>query len=177
MKNYYKILEVNENASPEVIEKAYKVLAKKYHPDVQTKDKLYWAENNFKQISEAYETLSDLESRKKYDLDLGLDANGVDYYSKYTDLYSEKEKLQQELHREKFKNQSNEYINQKENSKSQYIKSYIQKIGTLLYNESKKSQQEKKKDINALIITILIVAILLIICFQIPFVKKFLFPF
>ena len=35
MKNYYKILEVSENASPEVIEKAYKVLVKKYHPDLQ----------------------------------------------------------------------------------------------------------------------------------------------
>ena len=35
MKNYYEILEVNENASKEVIDKAYKVLAKKYHPDLQ----------------------------------------------------------------------------------------------------------------------------------------------
>ena len=37
MKNYYQILEVNENASYEVIEKAYKVLAKKYHPDILAK--------------------------------------------------------------------------------------------------------------------------------------------
>ena len=35
MKNYYEILQVNENASIEIIEKAYKVLAKKYHPDLQ----------------------------------------------------------------------------------------------------------------------------------------------
>ena len=35
MKNYYEILEVNENASKEVIDKAYKVLAKKYQPDLQ----------------------------------------------------------------------------------------------------------------------------------------------
>ena len=35
MKNYYEILQVNENASQEIIEKAYKVLAKKYHPDLQ----------------------------------------------------------------------------------------------------------------------------------------------
>lgn len=34
-KNYYKILEVDSSASPEVIEKAYKTLAKKYHPDLQ----------------------------------------------------------------------------------------------------------------------------------------------
>lgn len=35
MKNYYEILQVNEKASQEIIEKAYKVLAKKYHPDLQ----------------------------------------------------------------------------------------------------------------------------------------------
>lgn len=35
MKNYYEILEVDRNASKEIIEKAYKTLAKKYHPDVQ----------------------------------------------------------------------------------------------------------------------------------------------
>ena len=35
--NYYKILEVDKNASPEVIEKAYKTLVKKYHPDLQIK--------------------------------------------------------------------------------------------------------------------------------------------
>lgn len=39
MKNYYEILEVNENASKEVIDKAYKVLAKKYHPDLQEEKK------------------------------------------------------------------------------------------------------------------------------------------
>ena len=38
MKNYYEILEVSQNASPEVIEKAYKALVKKYHPDLQTKE-------------------------------------------------------------------------------------------------------------------------------------------
>ncbi|MBO6244107.1 MAG: DnaJ domain-containing protein, partial [Clostridia bacterium] len=35
MKNYYEILEINENASQEIIEKVYKVLVKKYHPDLQ----------------------------------------------------------------------------------------------------------------------------------------------
>ena len=37
-KNYYDMLQINKNASPEIIEKAYKVLVKKYHPDLQTEE-------------------------------------------------------------------------------------------------------------------------------------------
>ena len=70
------ILEVNENASKEVIEKVYKVLAKKYHPDLQTtpeeKEK---AEEKMKEINEAYSILSDTEKRRKYDLELNSKRN------------------------------------------------------------------------------------------------------
>ena len=59
MKNYYEILEVSENASPEIIEKSYKILAKKYHPDTQSPSRMAWAEDRFKEISEAYQVLSD----------------------------------------------------------------------------------------------------------------------
>lgn len=69
-KNYYDILQVNKNASPIIIEKAYKTLAKMYHPDLQTEDKKKRAEEIFKQINEAYETLSDLEKKKNYDASL-----------------------------------------------------------------------------------------------------------
>ena len=62
MKNYYDELEVSRNASQEVISRAYKVLAKKYHPDTTTEDKNI-AEEKFKQISEAYETLSNEQKR------------------------------------------------------------------------------------------------------------------
>ena len=43
-KNYYDILQVNQNASPEIIEKAYKTLAKKYHPDLQPEENKKQAE-------------------------------------------------------------------------------------------------------------------------------------
>lgn len=68
MENWYEILEVSEKASSEVIEKAYKVLAKKYHPDLQqnTKEKKQ-AEEKMKQINEAYEILSNGEKRKEFD--------------------------------------------------------------------------------------------------------------
>ncbi|HOI92443.1 MAG TPA: DnaJ domain-containing protein, partial [Candidatus Rifleibacterium sp.] len=52
MKDYYKILEVPQNASKEDIKKAFKRLAKKYHPDINKGD--HRAEEKFKEISEAY---------------------------------------------------------------------------------------------------------------------------
>ena len=69
MKDYYQILEVNKSASPETISKVYKFLAKKYHPDANP-DNSQEAEEKFKQISEAYEILSNEEKRKKYDEEL-----------------------------------------------------------------------------------------------------------
>ncbi|MBI5324975.1 MAG: DnaJ domain-containing protein [Ignavibacteriae bacterium] len=63
-KDYYKILGVNKNASIDEIKKAFRSLAVKYHPD---RNKGKDAENKFKEISEAYEVLSDPEKRKKYD--------------------------------------------------------------------------------------------------------------
>ena len=68
MSNLYEILEVSENASKEVIEKAYHVLAKKYHPDLQQENKKKTAEDKMKQINEAYEILSNEAKRKEYDL-------------------------------------------------------------------------------------------------------------
>ena len=64
-KDYYKILGVDRGASEKEIKQAYRRLARKYHPDVNPGDKS--AEEKFKDISEAYEVLSDKEKRAKYD--------------------------------------------------------------------------------------------------------------
>src|SRR2546422_10187026 len=64
-RDYYRILGVERTASDEEIRKAFRKLARQYHPDV-AKDKKT-AEEKFKEINESYEVLSDPEKRKKYD--------------------------------------------------------------------------------------------------------------
>jgi curved DNA-binding protein CbpA len=63
--DYYKVLGVSKNATDKEIKKAYKKLARKYHPDLNPDNKV--AEEKFKKINEANEVLSNPENRKKYD--------------------------------------------------------------------------------------------------------------
>lgn len=64
--DYYKVLEVSEQAEEAQIKQAYRKLAKKYHPDLNPNNPE--AEEKFKNIVEAYETLGDADKRKEYDL-------------------------------------------------------------------------------------------------------------
>lgn len=173
MKNYYEILEVNENASQEVIDKAYRVLAKKYHPDIQPSNKVYWAEDRFKEISEAYNVLSNPELRKEYDIKIGVDKS---YKDKYNDLYSENQKLKQEVNNMRFRDffKSNQTDN---NGNNQSIfKKYSNNLKSLIQAEIKKPKEERSKDLIALIITLIIVAIIIFICWKVPVLHDFIFP-
>jgi curved DNA-binding protein len=65
IRNYYELLGVKRDASPDEIKQSFRRLARKYHPDLNPGDKA--AEEKFKDISEAYEILSDQSKRSKYD--------------------------------------------------------------------------------------------------------------
>lgn len=94
----YEVLEVSENASEEVIEKAYKVLAKKYHPDLQSEANKKSAENKMKKINEAYDVLGNEEKRKEYDRTL--------------EQQRREEKLKQEMELERKRLEKEEYNQQ-----------------------------------------------------------------
>ncbi len=167
MKNYYEILEVHPKASGEVIEKAYKVLVKNYHPDI--------VGNNEKimKINEAYQILSDDFLRKQYDLELENEING-----RTNNVYSEN------MGRNKTKPKTERVIKQK---KQQIEKEY--KVGTMgsminlmkminPFDKTRRSREKKdaetiKKDRLALILAILAVLILLVIAWFIPFTNQF----
>ncbi len=92
-KDYYTILGINKSASKTEIKKAYRNLAKKYHPDKTKGDKNL--EEKFKEIAEAYEVIGNEENRKKYD-ELGANwknqqqqndaGNGFDYSQHYSNM-------------------------------------------------------------------------------------------
>lgn len=79
-RDYYEVLGIEKNASETEIKKAYRKLARQYHPDVNPGDKQ--AEDKFKEIGEAYEVLNDPEKRKRYDQfgHAGTDPNGFGGY-------------------------------------------------------------------------------------------------
>ena len=195
--NYYKILEVDRNASSEVIEKAYKTLAKKYHPDLQESNMKQKAEERLKLINEAYEILSNPDSRAKYDKTLKQDEiseedfnrlseenknlynelnnlkhNTNNYYNAPTNTNSsyENTKRQTDYQQKQYEEQL-EYEKQIQQAKQKaYHDAYIQDLKNRGYKiRYKKTPKDYFKNFLALVLTFAILFIL----WQIPFIKNF----
>lgn len=152
MKNYYEILEVNKKASKEVIEKAYKVLVKKYHPDRNQIQAQNNSEQKMKEINEAYEILSNDFLREQYNLELEKEEEKK---SKLKEGQEEAEELNRKM-------------------KTHKIGSFSGIIELLkqLYKDKSKRQEIKevtRKDVIAIILTIIIVILIGIALWYIPF--------
>ena len=83
MKDYYKILEVEENASEDDIKKSYRTLSKKYHPDLNPD-----GAEKFKEINEAYEVVGDKQRRVEYDAKKNNPYAGTSFESLFSQMFS-----------------------------------------------------------------------------------------
>lgn len=98
--DYYKTLGIGEKSNQKDIKKAYRKLARKYHPDVNSNDKD--AEKKFKEINEANEVLSNTEDRKKYDA-YGKDWKHADEFEK-----AKQQQRSQQRSQQSYQNQSSD---------------------------------------------------------------------
>lgn len=134
MRTLYEMLEVSETASKEIIEKAYRTLAKKYHPDLQTEENKQVAENKMKELNEAYGVLSDVDKRKAYDAKLAMQRQ------------EQREREQEAREQEAIRNQNINYSNYQtyndaRNNQQPYNKQ--RPMTQAEYREAKKREQEE----------------------------------
>lgn len=182
MKNYYEILEVSRNASEEIIEKAYKVLAKKYHPDLQEEQNKKQAEEKMKLINEAYEVLSDTNKRKEYNIELENEekrktqeqqVNNYNKENRYEEEYDESddeydtEPLTKEQIKEQIKQERKAQKEYREEQERQYAR-YMRSLGY------KVKERWTLKRISRLLKTIAVIIILLLIIWIFPPTHKLL---
>lgn len=198
-KNYYEILEIDKNASAEVIDKAYKTLAKKYHPDLQDEAHKKEAEEKMKELNEAFEIISDPEKREKYNKTLEINNNNINreyqqpQNNENNNTNSNQNQTQNTNSSQIYRTQT-QNVNQYANNQQQYEKelheqkmkyaeeiknavnqayhdAYIQDLKNRGYRiRYKKSIKDYLK---IFLVTIVTIVILVLIC-QIPFVKSYL---
>ncbi len=177
MKNYYEILEVNPKASKEVIEKAYRVLIRKYHPDLYSGEKQQYAEKKTKDINEAYKILSDEFLREQYNVELEKELI-MDRKNSYQAQRSTMEtKNNDNNNSNNFTRQEKRRPLQKREHKAQIgsfasiLQLMKQLIQDLARNKGKHEGRKEitQKDVFAIALTIIVVILIGIILWFIPF--------
>ena len=175
MKDYYGILEVNEKASQEIIEKAYKTLVKKYHPDLYSSVEKREAEKKLKQINEAYNILSDSFLRSQYDLELQKERTRVQ--TSQSTSRENNQNYQQTTTRQQNENTS---VNKRKKQKTEYVRNksnvgtifgLVELVKDLWANKPEKIERKKMNQTDWLAVGLTIVALLIIgvILWFIPF--------
>lgn len=172
MKNYYKILQVDKDASPEVIKVAYKLLVKKYHPDLKEGEEKKQAEEKIKVINDAYDILSDSTKRAEFDKTLLNDTISPEQYNL---IINENINLKKEL--TYFRNLYNKDIYSQPQHTNMYSNYNINtndsindNVNKTIFNTDliKNFITEKVKTFIAIVITLLFLFIL----FNLPFIKR-----
>ena len=168
-KNYYEILEVDKNASEEVIEKAYKTLAKKYHPDLQNNSD---CQDKMRQINEAYEILSNDFKRREYDEKIKRQSVSIEEYNR---IIQENNRLKKDLKR---------VVNQREMSQNQgrleemsIMQRYYEQIKKATKQPQMRYERKKTKisleKIKKIVIYIAILIGIGLVLAIVPFTRKF----
>lgn len=169
MKNYYEILEVDKNASEEVIEKAYKTLAKKYHPDLQNNSD---CQDKMRQINEAYEILSNDFKRREYDEKIKRQSVSIEEYNR---IIQENNRLKKDLKR---------VVNQREMSQNQgrleemsIMQRYYEQIKKATKQPQMRYERKKTKisleKIKKIVMYIAILIGIGLVLAIVPFTRKF----
>ena len=166
MKNYYEILEVDKNASEEVIEKAYKTLAKKYHPDLQNNSN---CQDKMRQINEI---LSNDFKRREYDEKIKRQSVSIEEYNR---IIQENNRLKKDLKR---------VVNQREMSQNQgrleemsIMQRYYEQIKKATKQPQMRYERKKTKisleKIKKIVIYIAILIGIGLVLAIVPFTRKF----
>jgi len=147
MKDYYYILGISKNASSEEIKKAYRKLSLKFHPDKNEGDSFFV--ERFKDIREAYETLSDFSKKAIYDANLQAHLNGNNTYDferrKREEEFRHKEEEMKRKEEEFKKRQAQQ---QAYNAQSTYEKNTSQRTSEAYSQPSQTTQTQKSTAIH-----------------------------
>ena len=169
MKNYYEILEVDKNASEEVIEKAYKTLAKKYHPDLQNNSN---CQDKIRQINEAYEILSNDFKRREYDEKIKRQSVSIEEYNR---IIQENNRLKKDLKR--VANQREMSQNQERLEEMSIMQRYYEQIKKATKQPQMRYERKKTKisleKIKKIVIYIAILIVIGLVLAIVPFTRKF----